>query len=120
MHKARCMISRRFFRKRNARNMSLNRTDIEKIAHLARLALSESEVPAYAESLSRIIGLVGELDHAATSGVAPMSHPLPGLAQRLRVDEITETQSIADSRELYQRNAPRVSAGLYLVPKVIE
>jgi aspartyl-tRNA(Asn)/glutamyl-tRNA(Gln) amidotransferase subunit C len=45
-----------------------------------------------------------------------MAHPLPGLAQRLRPDEVAET----DHRELYQRNAPRVEAGLYVVPKVIE
>ena len=96
--------------------MTLSRRDIENIAHLARLALSETEVPVYAESLSRIIGLVGELDHADTSAVAPMSHPLPGQAQRLRADEVTES----DQHERYQRNAPQVTAGLYLVPKVIE
>jgi aspartyl-tRNA(Asn)/glutamyl-tRNA(Gln) amidotransferase subunit C len=45
-----------------------------------------------------------------------MAHPLPGLAQRLRADEVTET----DRRDLYQRNAPAAEAGLYLVPKVIE
>jgi aspartyl-tRNA(Asn)/glutamyl-tRNA(Gln) amidotransferase subunit C len=96
--------------------MSLSRRDIENIAHLARLALSDAEVPVYVESLSRIISLVSELDHAATTGVIPMSHPLPGLTQRLRLDEVTES----DQHELYQRNAPQVLAGLYLVPKVIE
>ena len=45
-----------------------------------------------------------------------MAHPLPGLAQRLRPDVVTET----DHHELYQRNAPLTAAGLYLVPKVIE
>jgi aspartyl-tRNA(Asn)/glutamyl-tRNA(Gln) amidotransferase subunit C len=96
--------------------MSLSRRDIENIAHLARLGLSEAEVPVYAESLNRIITLVGELDHAATEGVLPMSHPLPGLTQRLRADEVTES----DQHALYQRNAAQVMAGLYLVPKVIE
>jgi len=96
--------------------MTLSRRDIDNIAHLARLALSEAEVPVYADSLSRIIDLVGELDHAETAGVEPMSHPLPGLSQRLRVDSITES----DRHELYQRNAPQVMGGLYLVPKVIE
>jgi aspartyl-tRNA(Asn)/glutamyl-tRNA(Gln) amidotransferase subunit C len=96
--------------------MSLTRKDLDNIAHLARLALREEEAPAYLESLSRIIGLVGELDRVDTASVEPMAHPLPGLAQRLRPDEVTET----DRRELYQRNAPQVAAGLYLVPKVIE
>ena len=96
--------------------MSLRRRDIDNIAHLARLALSDAEIPVYTESLSRIIELVGELDHADTGAVVPMSHPLPGQTQRLRADEVTE----ADRHDLYQRNAPQVMAGLYLVPKVIE
>lgn len=96
--------------------MSLTRSDIDKIAHLARLELTETEIPVYVDSLSRIIDFVGELDRADTRGIDPMAHPLPGLAQRLRPDEALET----DQRGRYQRNAPQVEAGLYLVPKVIE
>lgn len=96
--------------------MSLTRDDIQHIAHLARLNLSEAEVPVYTESLSSILNFVGELERARTNGITPMAHPLPGLSQRLRADEITET----DQHERYQRNAPQVQAGLYLVPKVIE
>lgn len=96
--------------------MTLNVKQIESIAHLARLELKESEVPTYQDSLSRILDFVGELNRANTAGVAPMAHPLPGLSQRLRADEPTET----DRHELYQGNAPQVEAGLYLVPKVIE
>jgi aspartyl-tRNA(Asn)/glutamyl-tRNA(Gln) amidotransferase subunit C len=96
--------------------MSLNRSDIEKIARLARLALSEQEISVYVEGLSRIMGLVGELDRADTSQVEPMAHPLPGQRQRLRADAVTET----DRHELYQRNAPQVEAALYLGPRVID
>lgn len=96
--------------------MSLTRADIENIARLARLELTEAEIPVYVDSLSRIFAFVGELDSAPTTGIAPMAHPLPGLAQRLRADEVSEV----DHRELYQQNAPKVEAGLYLVPKVIE
>ena len=96
--------------------MSLTRSDIDKIALLARLELAEAEVPVYVDSLSRIIDLVGDLARAEPSGIEPMAHPLPGLAQRLRIDEVLET----DRRERYQRNAPQVEAGLYVVPKVIE
>ena len=96
--------------------MSLSRSDIDKIAHLARLELTETEIPVYVDSLSRIIDFVGELDRAQTAGTEPMAHPLPGLVQRLRPDEVLET----DQHERYQRNAPQVEAGLYLVPKVIE
>jgi aspartyl-tRNA(Asn)/glutamyl-tRNA(Gln) amidotransferase subunit C len=96
--------------------MSLNRRDIENIALLARLELTEAEIPVYVESLSRIMGLIGELDKADTSQVEPMAHPLPGQRQRLRADVVTET----DQHQLYQANAPQVEAGLYLVPRVIE
>ncbi len=96
--------------------MSLNRADIENIARLARLELTEAEIPVYVDSLSRIFAFVGELDRAPTAGIEPMAHPLPGLAQRLRADEVSEN----DRRALYQQNAPKAEAGLYLVPKVIE
>jgi aspartyl-tRNA(Asn)/glutamyl-tRNA(Gln) amidotransferase subunit C len=96
--------------------MALTASQIENIAHLARLELKQAEVPAYQETLSRIFAFVGELDRAQTGSVAPMAHPLPGLSQRLRPDVVTEQ----DRHELYQANAPQVAAGLYLVPKVIE
>ncbi len=96
--------------------MALTREQIENIAHLARLALAPAELPVYQQSLSAILDFVGELDKADTASVAPMAHPLPGLSQRLRPDTVTGT----DHHEIYQRNAPQVAAGLYLVPKVIE
>lgn len=96
--------------------MSLTRTQVEGIAHLARLELTESQIPVYVESLSRIMALVEQLSAADTGGVEPMAHPLAGQVQRLRPDESTE----ADQRDKYQRNAASVAAGLYLVPKVIE
>jgi aspartyl-tRNA(Asn)/glutamyl-tRNA(Gln) amidotransferase subunit C len=96
--------------------MSLTRERIESIAQLARLQLDSTELPVYQTSLSSILDFVGELERANTVGVTPMAHPLPGVSQRLRADEVTEQ----DRREHYQRNAPQVEAGLYLVPKVIE
>ena len=96
--------------------MSLTRADIERIAHLARLNLTEPEIPVYVDSLSSIVDLVGQLERAETGDIVPMAHPLPGLAQRLRADAVDET----NRRELYQQNAPATEAGLYLVPKVIE
>ena len=96
--------------------MTLKRADIENIAQLARLSLTEEEIQPYVSSLSSILLFVGELDRADTAGIEPMAHPLPGLAQRLRPDEVLET----DRHAYYQRNAPQVEAGLYLVPKVLE
>src|SRR5262245_15194897 len=96
--------------------MVLTREQIASIAHLARLELNEAEVPRYQQSLSSILEFVSQLNSAQTKDVAPMAHPLPGLAQRLRQDEVMEE----NRRERYQVNAPQVQAGLYLVPKVIE
>lgn len=96
--------------------MALTREQIESIAHLARLALTPAETAGYQESLSRILDFVGELDRADTANVAPMAHPLPGLSQRLRPDNVTE----ADHHKRYQVNAPQTAAALYLVPRVIE
>ena len=96
--------------------MSLTPSQIETIAGLARLALKPEEIPVYSESLGRILGLVGELEQADTGSIEPMAHPLVGQVQRLRPDEV----SSENCRDLYQRNAPQVEAGLYLVPRVIE
>jgi aspartyl-tRNA(Asn)/glutamyl-tRNA(Gln) amidotransferase subunit C len=96
--------------------MALTATQIANIAHLARLELNEAEIPRYQQSLSSILEFVSQLNAAQTQDVPPMAHPLPGLAQRMRADEVTE----ANRREHYHANAPKVEAGLYLVPKVIE
>jgi aspartyl-tRNA(Asn)/glutamyl-tRNA(Gln) amidotransferase subunit C len=96
--------------------MSLTRKDVENIAHLARLAITEAEMPEYVDRLSKILNMVEQLNAADTASVEPMAHPLKDQVQRLRVDEIVDR----DQREKYQRNATRVEAGLYLVPKVIE
>jgi aspartyl-tRNA(Asn)/glutamyl-tRNA(Gln) amidotransferase subunit C len=96
--------------------MSLTRNDVEAIAHLARLAMTEAEAPVYAESLSKILNFVEQLSAADVSSVEPMAHPLAGQVQRLRADVVTAS----DEREKFQRNAGKVEAGLYLVPKVIE
>lgn len=95
--------------------MSLDKEDVEKIAHLARIALSEDDIPAYARDLSNILDFVDQMSQVDTSGITPMAHPQE-VSARLRPDEVTES----DQHELYQAHAPQVEAGLYLVPKVIE
>ncbi|WP_126453070.1 Asp-tRNA(Asn)/Glu-tRNA(Gln) amidotransferase subunit GatC [Sulfuriflexus mobilis] len=95
--------------------MSLSRDDVEKIAHLARLAISEADIPDYASDLSNILGLVDQMEAVATDAVTPMAHPL-NMAQRLRPDVVTE----ADQRDRFQENSPSVENGLFLVPQVLE
>ena len=70
--------------------MSLTRAQVEGIAHLARLEITEAQLPVYVDSLSRIIDFVEQLSAASTAGVEPMAHPLADQVQRLRPDEATE------------------------------
>jgi len=95
--------------------MSLEEQEVDKIAHLARLAIEEKDVPEYANNLSNILDLVEQLSTTDTTGIEPMSHPLE-LSQRLREDVVTEV----DQREQLQENAPKVERGLFIVPQVIE
>ncbi len=95
--------------------MSLDKSDVEKIAHLARLAINENDIPDYVRDLTNIFELVEQLSTADTSDILPMAHPLDA-HQRLRADEVTET----NQRDLFQSIAPKTEAGVYLVPQVIE
>jgi len=95
--------------------MSLTPDDIRKIAHLAHLNLSESDIALYTPQLSNILHFIEQMNQVDTASVEPLAHPLD-ISQRLRPDEITEP----NLREKYQHIAPQVDAGLYLVPKVIE
>lgn len=96
-------------------SMSLERSDVEKIAHLARMAVSDEELASVADDLSNILDLVEQMNAVDTAGVAPMAHPLHML-QRLRADKVSEE----DRREHFQAIAPATEDGCYLVPKVIE
>lgn len=93
----------------------VDRSDIAKLAELARIDISESTVDEVAKSITDVLALVDQLQAADTEGVAPMAHPLDA-TQRLRADVVTEN----NHREEFQAIAPAAEQGLYLVPKVIE
>jgi aspartyl-tRNA(Asn)/glutamyl-tRNA(Gln) amidotransferase subunit C len=95
--------------------MAVDRSDIAKLAELARIAISENTADQVANSISDVLALVDQLQAVNTDGVVPMAHPLDAV-QRLRADEITEF----NQREQFQAIAPATQDGLYLVPQVIE
>ncbi|AZC28913.1 Asp-tRNA(Asn)/Glu-tRNA(Gln) amidotransferase subunit GatC [Pseudomonas chlororaphis] len=95
--------------------MALERSDVEKIAHLASLGLNEADIPHITSDLNSILGLVDAMQAVDTDGIEPLAHPLEA-SQRLRADVVTES----NHREAYQSIAPAVENGLYLVPKVID
>lgn len=94
---------------------SLDQQDIKRIAHLARIAISDQEAAATLDKLSGILALIAQMQAVDTTDVSPMSHA-QDLTQRLREDIVTQ----GNQRELFQSIAPSTQDGLYLVPKVIE
>ena len=95
--------------------MSVSGDTIREIAQLARLRVSDDELPAMTGQFNAILDLFEQLRSAPTEGVEPMANPL-GATQRLRDDEVTAQ----DEREALQGTAPVVEEGLYLVPRVVE
>ena len=95
--------------------MALDRSDVEHLAHLARIGLQDADIPANTAKLSSIMGLIDKMQAVDTSGIEPLSHPLE-ITQRLRADAVTES----NQRDALQAIAPATEQGLYLVPRVIE
>ena len=95
--------------------MSLSLDDVRRIAHLARIEITEAEGQATAAQLNDIFAMIERMQKIDTRDVEPMAHPLGG-AQRLRKDAATET---IDRNET-MKNAPAATEGLFVVPRVIE
>ncbi|MFM2400234.1 MAG: asparaginyl/glutamyl-tRNA amidotransferase subunit [Pseudomonadota bacterium] len=102
--------------------MSLSDQDIERVAKLARLAVSPAELPDVRSKLNAILGVIDQMQAVDTQGVAPLAHPtafVQQVALRLRPDEVTEPSDEA-TRAANMQNAPAQQDGLFLVPRVIE
>jgi len=95
--------------------MAVGPSEIEKIAHLARIRIAPDQVDEVASRLSDILGMVDQMQALDTSDVAPMANPHDA-TQRLRPDVVTEE----NQREKFLALAPLSEEGLFLVPKVIE
>ena len=99
--------------------MKLTPDDLKRIAHLARITVSEADVAQLQAQLAGIFGLIDELQAVDTAGLEPLSHPLTvvqDMAQRLREDCVTES----DQRDANMANAPEQENGLFLVPRVLD
>ena len=95
--------------------MSLNKKDIEKIAHLARIEISAPEAKNISVQLNQILELIDSMQSVDTVHVATMSHPINyELRTRDDINRVTEIKSIA------MDNAPETHEGLFLVPKVFD
>lgn len=100
--------------------MSLDLSDVKRLARLAQLDLNEDQAGKTLDKLNGIFALVEQMRAVDTSGVEPLNHPIAAfqndVALRLRDDEVAEP----NRRDEYQQVAPATQDGLYLVPKVIE
>ena len=95
--------------------MALDKSDVENIAHLARLAVDEADIPQYAENLSSILGLVEQMNAVDTSGVEPMAHPFQ-LKNVLADDVPGEPLPVEEALA----NAPARRGDSFRVPRVVE
>jgi aspartyl-tRNA(Asn)/glutamyl-tRNA(Gln) amidotransferase subunit C len=100
--------------------MSLELSDVRRLAVLAQLELNDEQSVRTLDKLNGIFSLVEQLRAVDTTGVEPLNHPIaaamPELSLRLREDVVSEP----NRRDDYQQVAPATQDGLYLVPKVIE
>ncbi len=93
----------------------LDAKTVKKIAKLARIEVTESEIASYATELSKILSLAEELQSVNTDGVPQMTGTASNTL-RWREDTVTD----GNIREDVLKNAPRAEYGCFLVPKVIE
>jgi aspartyl-tRNA(Asn)/glutamyl-tRNA(Gln) amidotransferase subunit C len=100
--------------------MSLTLSDVETLGKLAQIKLDAAQKTKALDQLNGIFALVEQMRAVDTTGIEPLNHPIdafePGVALRLRDDVVTEP----NRRDDYQKVAPAVQDGLYLVPQVIE
>jgi len=95
--------------------MSFDKSNLAKIARLARLNIEADDLNSYTQDINNILDLVDAMNSVNTDGIAPLAHPLE-ISARLRADEVTET----DQRAHFQQQAPVIADGYYIVSKVIE
>ena len=95
--------------------MKISKQEVEHVAKLARLELTDQEKEKLTDQLSNILTYVEKLNELDTKGVEPTAHAFP-LVNVTRPDEVRP--SISNEEAL--RNAPAQANGLFLVPKIVE
>ncbi|MBK8456790.1 MAG: Asp-tRNA(Asn)/Glu-tRNA(Gln) amidotransferase subunit GatC [Phyllobacteriaceae bacterium] len=95
--------------------MSVDLKTVKRVAHLARLAVSEADAVRMQGELNAILGFVEQLDEVDIAGVEPMTSVTP-MAMKKRIDAVTDG-GIADR---IVANAPATMVNFFLVPKVVE
>ena len=95
--------------------MSITKDEARKVAHLARIAVSEEDLPALADKLNGILHFMEQLNEVDVEGVEPMTGVTPMRLKR-RADAVTD----GGMAERILKNAPDAREGFFAVPKVVE
>ena len=95
--------------------MSITREEVEHVAYLARLGLTDEEKGRLAEQLSNILDAMRAIDRLDTSAILPTAQVIP-LRNVMRADEVRPSSD----REAILENAPRREGDFFLVPPVLE
>jgi aspartyl-tRNA(Asn)/glutamyl-tRNA(Gln) amidotransferase subunit C len=95
--------------------MSVDAATVRRIAHLARIAVAETEVPHLQGELNAMLAFVEQLSEVNVDGVEPMTSVMP-MEMKKRPDIVTDGEITDD----IVRNAPATEDHFFLVPKVVE
>jgi len=95
--------------------MSVDLATVRRIAHLARISVSEAEAPYLQTEINAILNFVEELSAVDVEGVEPMTSVLP-MHMKKRHDVVTDGNIV----DAVLANAPSREDGFFVVPKVIE
>ncbi len=95
--------------------MSVDAATVRRIAHLARIAVEESEIEHLRGELNAILAFIEQLKEVKVDGIEPMTSVTP-MRLKMRKDEVTDG---GDAKRVLA-NAPQTEDGFFLVPKVVE
>jgi aspartyl-tRNA(Asn)/glutamyl-tRNA(Gln) amidotransferase subunit C len=95
--------------------MAVDKDTVRRIAHLARVAVTDSEIPHLAEELNAILAFVEQLNEVDVSSVEPMTSVIP-MRMKCRADRVTE----GGEPDAILMNAPAGEDHFFMVPKVVE
>jgi aspartyl-tRNA(Asn)/glutamyl-tRNA(Gln) amidotransferase subunit C len=95
--------------------MSVDATTVRRIAHLARIAVSDAEVPHLQGELNAMLAFVEQLSEVNVDGVEPMTSVTP-MKMKMRADVVNDGADVDD----ILKNAPAAEDHFFLVPKVVE
>lgn len=95
--------------------MSVDLATVKRVAHLARIAVTDEEAARMEGELNTILGFVEHLSEVNVDGIEPMTSVTP-MAMKKRADVVTDGSKAED----IVANAPESTDNFFVVPKVVE